>query len=321
MKRIVLIILCVLLCFSVCGCGSEIEQDKSKRSQEEQFIFRVRSLETVFNSDPEYLSEEDMAKPLYQDSMSLPDEKTWISLYALKRVVHIYNLTQDKNLELSKDDVTDLYFNQGNKTHDWSAFILWHYTPIPRLGIGSSEIVDIYIAGIKTALEQYEQKNNRKFNNKEYEYLDFDEILEFEIWLKSNPDKSLAKENYNYCYLLKLIGVQELSVPNNISDKQQTILDFCHRKDVEEIYNPIGKTKEHIDKYFPSLYSSVERDGWYHREVFDKYVTEEEDNIDLIYFYRTGVENSEYDRLKILKFANGVVVSKEDKQIKKSEDL
>lgn len=225
-KRKILILLSFIIFILILGTGCFIKgesQSEIKKTESEvyemEYIEKLNKLGVTINMNEIY--EDYLDNQWYLDRMELPDKKTIVSLHVLKKKIHVYKLIENKDIVLTYEDVINLYsmdFSKANrdKTDEFNNFFNWWRDSVS--GQSGSAKYSWYIDGMKVGAEIYEKQNGGRFKGKDMQKLTTEEYFQLEDWVKENPDYDLAKEDYNYNFLLKILDVDDVpdaSAANN----------------------------------------------------------------------------------------------------------
>lgn len=204
-------ILVFVLPFFVFGCVAEDINKVQSEEYKVDYIKRLNRINAIINVDS--LNENDFKYKWYSDKVTLPDEKTTVSLYVLNSKIHAYNLIENKNIMLTGEQIVELYsFPDEAIQKDFDEFHNWF------LNNGATKYRDYYNGLIK-GYNLYKNINNKKFAEKDFAEFTLGEEIELEQWVKENPDFKLAVEDADYNYLLKILGVDSLPEVKSTNDQ------------------------------------------------------------------------------------------------------
>lgn len=216
---LIIILASLVSIFSYCGLKDYKQNNISEReSYSMEYLKKLEKIDVIINMNAIY--EDYLDNGWYIDRITLDDNETTISLYKLKIKLHLYEIIEDKD-DLSVEDIIKLssmdYANSNpEKNNQFDMLYKWcRYSNDDECGNAK---YNFYRYGIRSGFEIYKKKNNKNFKDKELLQLTSEEIFELEDWIKENPDYDLAKEDYNYNFLLKILDVDNVpdaSAANN----------------------------------------------------------------------------------------------------------
>ena len=114
MRKVLSLIVITFLCL-LGGC-SFLHQSNDK-SDSEDFIHQLNKLGVCIHSIETFEKGGLKGIPFITDTMTLPDQ-TLVSLDELKINIHVYNLDQKKDFQLTEEDLMDLYNGEENKSRN-----------------------------------------------------------------------------------------------------------------------------------------------------------------------------------------------------------
>ncbi len=211
MKKAIYLIIVIVMSLAICSCQLSNNESMETASEDytTEFIKKLKRMDVLINN-PDAIEEDEKSEKWYADYIILPDNETMVSMYLVKVKTHLYNLVTEGDLVLNEYDLTDLYLNKSPKQEEFEDFYHWHLYGTKSDSENGNEKYDNYYKGMATGYRLYRESIGHEFKDKDIWYLTAEENSELEQWIKENPDYDTASEDYEYNFLLDLLGVENL---------------------------------------------------------------------------------------------------------------
>ena len=209
MKKTYSLFVIVFLCLLFGSC-SFLHQSNDESSSDE-LIHKLNKLHISIQDIDTY--EKDGLKGISRitDTMTLPDQ-TLVSLHKLKIYIHVYNLDQKKDFQLSEEDLMDLYSGEEDKWQEFNDFYWWYWHAIKYKSDytkAGGDLCNDYYSGLRVVNRLYHSQTGEYFKGEEnIAYLTFDDLCALETWGIENIDENLAKEDEDYYMFLLIMGCE-----------------------------------------------------------------------------------------------------------------
>lgn len=189
MKRLIYLLLFVAVLFTFMSCGTNGNDTDNER---EEFLMtyekKLKMFDSILSSN---LLEDERYKdmPWVTDRIQLPDSETMVSLDLLKRALYVYEMQTGNNLQLTAEEIVDLYNspNEG-KQAEFEKLCLWYANE------NGADISSVYTSFLSVAYQIYKDTNGKAFMDKELRSLNADESYALAQWAFENIDYELTEK-------------------------------------------------------------------------------------------------------------------------------
>ena len=212
-----MIIIYVGYWISICHYNGEsnvdetINETTNEELSSELFIIKLTCLR-ILSKDSIYLDD--------QKTVLLPNQ-TLIDINQLEEEIHVYNIDQKKDFELTEEDLLDLYNGKDDKWQEFNDFYEWFMSPVGYKSeylesrglysyLNGHGLYDYYIEGLIQVNKLYHSHTGKYFKDEENSWeLKADDLFALEAWGIENIDENLAKEDDDYYMFLLIMGCEK----------------------------------------------------------------------------------------------------------------